>query len=121
MANLVYGGRMGNNTTGDGYKYRGRGIIQLTGKSNYEEFNAFYQDQYDKNKNLLTTPDLVKTDMKIAIISALWFFKKKVIDKITINNTTTVKAVTGKVNGGTNGLPDRKELHNKAKTNIDCN
>ena len=127
FANRVYddayrkkGYKLGNTSTGDGYKYRGRGIIQLTGKANYEEFNTFYQDEYDKNKNLVTTPDLVKTEMKIAVISALWFFKNKVIDKLTIDNTTSVLSVTEKVNGGDTGLKDRKELYNKAKENIDC-
>lgn len=119
-ANREEGYKLGNTSEGDGYKYRGRGIIQLTGKSNYEKFNTFYQDKYDKNKNLVSNPDLVKTDMKIAIISALWFFNKEVIDKTIVNDKTTVKSVTLKVNGGTNGLPDRKKLYKKAKDNIDC-
>lgn len=127
FANYVYndanrgnGYKLGNTSTGDGYKYRGRGIIQLTGKSNYESFNTFYQGEYDSNKDLVSDPSPLKTDMKIAVISALWFFKNNVLDKITVNGTTSVKSVTKKVNGGTNGLKDRKELYNKAKTNIDC-
>ncbi|MEE9406688.1 MAG: glycoside hydrolase family 19 protein [Polaribacter sp.] len=120
MGNLVYGGRMGNDKSGDGYKYRGRGIIQLTGENNYQSFTNFYQNKYDASKDFIANPDLVKTDMKIATISALWFFKNNVIDKITINDKTIVKTVTKKVNGGTNGLTDRKELHKKVKENIDC-
>ncbi|CAL2092518.1 glycoside hydrolase family 19 protein [Tenacibaculum sp. 190524A05c] len=112
--------KLGNTSAGDGYKYRGRGIIQLTGKSNYKEFNTFYQEEYDSTKDLVNNPDILKTDMKIAVISALWFFKNKVIDELKIDGTTTVTMVTNKVNGGYNGLEDRKELYNKAKTNIDC-
>lgn len=119
-ANRSNGYKLGNTSTGDGYKYRGRGIIQLTGKANYESFNTFYQEKYDANKDLVSDPDPLKTDMKIAVISALWFFENNVLDKITVNGSTSVKAVTKKVNGGTNGLNDRKELYNKAKTNIDC-
>ncbi|CAL2107963.1 putative chitinase [Tenacibaculum sp. 190524A02b] len=127
FANYVYNDdnrdsshKLGNTSEGDGYKYRGRGIIQLTGKANYEKFNTFYKGEYDNTKDLVTNPDLVKTDMKIAVISALWFFKNNVMNKLTINSSTTVKAVTKKVNGGVNGLSDRKELYNKAKTNINC-
>jgi putative chitinase len=120
FANYVYGSRMGNDATGDGYKYRGRGIFQLTGKSNYESFSNFYKGEYDSNANFVTNPDLVSTNMKVATISALWYFKNKVSDKLTINSETSVKDVTQKVNGGTNGLTDREEIHTKAKTNIDC-
>ena len=111
---------MNNNKTGDGYLYRGRGIIQLTGKYNYEQFNSFYQENYDSNTDLVTNPDLISTNTNIAIVSALWFFKNNVLDKITIDTTTTVKKVTRKVNGGKKGLKHRKEIHTKTITNIDC-
>jgi putative chitinase len=120
FANYVYGGRMGNDTTGDGYKYRGRGIFQLTGKSNYENFSNFYKENYDSNANFTMYPDKVSTDMKVSTISALWYFKTKVSDKLTINSETSVKQVTQRVNGGIKGLTDREDIHNKAKTNIDC-
>jgi putative chitinase len=58
--------------------------------------------------------------MEIAMISAMWFFKNNVLDKLDIDSKTTVKEVTKKVNGGTNGLDDRKEIHSEAKNNIDC-
>lgn len=120
LANYVYGGRMGNNTTGDGYKYRGRGIFQLTGKDNYEEFNTFYQANYDSNVDLVANPGLIVSDLEIGTISALWFFKNKVIDKISNMATTTVEKVTENVNGGDNGIADRKTKYNSTKTNIDC-
>ena len=111
---------LGNIAKGDGYKYRGRGIFQLTGKYNYEQFTTFYQENYDANKDFITNPGLVATDTKVAVISALWFFKNKVQDKISIDSDTTVKEVTKKINGGTNGITDREELHTKTKTNVDC-
>ncbi|WP_303315438.1 glycoside hydrolase family 19 protein [Flavivirga abyssicola] len=127
FANYVYdddnrssSSQLGNDSVGDGYKYRGRGIIQLTGKDNYENFNTFYQDNYDNSKNLLTNPELLSTDIDIAIISAMWFYKNNVMNKISINASTTVEAVTKKVNGGSTGIKDRKELHTKAKQNVNC-
>ncbi len=120
-ANRSSSGKLGNTTTGDGYKFRGRGIFQLTGRSNYQKFTDFYQDEYDANKDFTTNPDELATDTEIAILSALWYYKKRVQDKLTIDSTTTVLKVTKKVNGGKTGLKDRKELHTKAKTNIDCN
>ena len=127
FANLVYndakrkaGYKLGNTSEGDGYKYRGRGIFQLTGKSNYQEFTTFFQQNYDANKSFITNPGLLVSDKEIAVISALWFYKKMVLDKITVDANTTVKAVTKKVNGGKNGLAHRKELLAKTKEEIDC-
>src|SRR5690606_3002249 len=101
-ANYVYCCRMGNGdvASGDGYKYRGRGIFQLTGRSNYTNFQTWYNNKYDPDKDFVFSPELLKDNDTIAILSALWFYKTNVIDKITINTTTTVKAVTKKVNGG---------------------
>lgn len=62
------------------------------------------------------------SDKEIAVISALWFFKNNVLDKITIDVNTSVKKVTKKINGKDNGLQHRKNLFDKAKNeNIDCN
>ncbi len=110
--------KLGNTETGDGYKFRGRGIFQLTGRANYKEFNTFYQKKYDKTKNLIDKPELVASDKTIAVISALWFYKNKVT--ITIDSKTTVESVTELVNGEDNGINDRKSKFKKAKTNIDC-
>ncbi|MGY0427184.1 MAG: glycoside hydrolase family 19 protein [Polaribacter sp.] len=127
FANHVYAdknrstkGKLGNTSKGDGYKYRGRGIFQLTGKSNYQSFTTFYQGKYDATKNFVTNPGLLESDMKIAITSALWFYKNNVLDKLTVDKDVTVKAVTKKVNGGTNGLADRKEIFEDVKKEIDC-
>ena len=110
--------RLGNTIAGDGYKFRGRGIFQLTGRANYKKFNDFYQKKYDKTKNLIDKPELVANDKAIAVISALWFYDNKL--DITIDSKTTIKKVTELVNGGTNGIKDRESKFKKAKANIDC-
>jgi putative chitinase len=103
IANLVYGGRMGNGpeASGEGYKFRGRGYIQLTGKDNYKAFDAVVPE------NLLETPDLVAT--KYPLLSAAWFFHKNGLHKIADGGATdaVVTSVTKRVNGGTIGLADR--------------
>lgn len=103
IANLVYGNRMGNGseTSGEGYKYRGRGYIQLTGKDNYKAFDLVVAE------NITENPDLVAT--KYPLLSAAWFFHKTGLHKIADKGATdaVVTEVTKKVNGGTIGLPDR--------------
>ena len=112
IANLVYGGRMGNGpeASGEGFKFRGRGYIQLTGKDNYKAFDAVVPE------DILTNPDLVAT--KYPLLSAAWFFHKNGLHKIADKGATdaVVTEVTKRVNGGTIGLADRiahfKEYHN---------
>jgi len=83
FANYVYNRAvLGNTNYGDGYKYRGRGVIQLTGKANYDEFNKFYKKNYNSNIDLLINPELVSTNAEIATISALWFFQNKVLNSV---------------------------------------
>lgn len=115
IANLVYGGRMGNGpeASGDGYRYRGRGYIQLTGKDNYKAFDAVVEE------NITENPDLVAT--KYPLMSAAWFFHKNGLHKIADKGATdaVVTEVTKRVNGGTIGLADRlkhfKEYHELLK------
>lgn len=101
IASRVYGGRMGNGPeqTGEGYKFRGRGYIQLTGKDNYAAFGRSI------NENILANPDLVAT--KYPLLSAAWFFSKNCLKKCVDASDATVTAVTKCVNGGTIGLQDR--------------
>ena len=109
IASRVYGGRMGNGPeeTGDGYKYRGRGYIQLTGKQNYTNFAKFI------GEDTVNNPDLVAT--KYPLASAAFFFDSNklwaICDKGADNATVT--AVTKRVNGGTIGLADRIKHFNE--------
>jgi putative chitinase len=109
IANLVYGGRMGNGaeTTGEGYKFRGRGYIQLTGKDNYSAFDKVVEE------NLIEQPDLVAT--KYPLLSAAWFFHKNGLHKLADGGATeaVVTTITKRVNGGTIGLPDRIKHFNE--------
>ena len=109
IANRVYGGRMGNGAeaTGDGFKFRGRGYIQLTGKDNYTAFDKTVPE------DILANPDLVAT--KYALASAAWFFNKNGLWTICDKGAdqATVTAVTKRVNGGTIGLPDRIKHFNE--------
>ena len=75
-------------------------FFQLTGRTNYTNFSAFYQANYDSSVNLLNNPDLVASNKEIAVISALWFYKKNVLDKIIVDGNISVEKVTEKVNGG---------------------
>ncbi len=105
IANRVYASRMGNGpeSSGDGYKFRGRGYIQLTGKDNYTKFDATVPE------NIVADPDLVAT--KYPLASAAFFFNSNklwaICDKGADNATVT--AVTKRVNGGTIGLADRQK------------
>lgn len=108
IANKVYANRMGNGDEvfGDGWKYRGRGALQLTGKANYAAFAKFMMDN-----EILTNPDIVAT--KYYFQSAFWFFSKNRIWPLaTIVNDLAIKSVTKVVNGGVNGLEERKTLTN---------
>ena len=109
IASRVYGGRMGNGAeaTKEGFKFRGRGYIQLTGKDNYKAFDAFVPEE------IIANPDLVAT--KYPLMSAAWFFNKNGLWSICDKGADqgTVTAVTKRVNGGTIGLPDRIKHFNE--------
>lgn len=115
IASRVYGGRMGNGpeSTGDGFKFRGRGYIQLTGKDNYTAFGRAI------NEDMTANPDKVATHY--ALLSAAWFFTKNGLHKMADGGATdaVVTQITKRVNGGTIGLPDRikhfKEYYNLLK------
>ena len=103
IANRVYASRMGNGdeASGDGYKYRGRGYLQITGKSNYESVSK------DLGVDFVKNPDLVAT--QYPLLSAAWFWNKNGLNAIADKGAddATVTSVTKRVNGGTIGLPDR--------------
>jgi putative chitinase len=115
IASRVYGNRMGNGdeSTKDGWKFKGRGYIQLTGKNNYSAFDKFVSD------DILANPDLVAT--KYPLMSAAWFFNTNNLWTICDKGAddATITAVTKRVNGGTIGLADRikhfREYYNLLK------
>ena len=106
IANRVYANRMGNGDekSGDGWKYRGRGFIQITGKINY------FQLANDTDLDCLKNPDLLLQEAN-AMISALWFWNKAGLNKLADKND--IKGITRKINGGYNGLEHRTELLKK--------
>lgn len=103
IANRAYADRMENGpeASGDGWKYRGRGFIQLTGKTNYKAFDKFVTE------NILEQPELVAT--KYPLMSAAWFWNSRSLNTDADKGDTdaVVTTITKKVNGGTLGLPDR--------------
>jgi putative chitinase len=115
IANIVYANRMGNGNqaSGEGFKFRGRGYIQLTGKLNYQAFDKTVEDNIEAN------PDLVAT--KYPLLSAAWFWSKNGLNAIadTGAGEDVVTKITKRVNGGTIGLADRiahfKEYYNLLK------
>jgi putative chitinase len=105
IANRVYADRMGNGNeaSGDGWKFRGRGALQLTGKANYEAFA-----KYLNTNEIIENPDLVAT--KYSFDSAMFFFEKNKLWAICDKgiNDAAILELTKRINGGTHGLEDRK-------------
>jgi putative chitinase len=108
IANYVYANRMGNGdeASGDGWRYRGRGLIQITGKENYAAFSKFDLC----TEPVLKNPDKVAT-YPIDQIAAMWYWEKKKINEPADRGDTT--EVTKRVNGGTNGLAQRNVIYRR--------
>ena len=103
IANKVYADRMGNGpeSSGDGWKYRGRGVIQLTGKDNYTAFS-----KYVGNPKILSNPDVVAEDYYLD--SGIFFFRENsLFDKANDVSEDTIRYLTKRINGGYNGLKSR--------------
>ena len=111
IANRVYANRMGNGDekSGEGWKYRGRGYIQLTGKNNYSALNS-YLKTIGLADNVLASPDLVET--KYPLLSAAYWWMVNGLNQIADDGAaeSVVKAVTKRVNGGLNGYAHRLEM-----------
>lgn len=107
IANRVYANRMGNGdeASGDGWRYRGRGLIQLTGRDNYRAFAEWVGDL-----RIMDEPDLVSSEY--AVQSAVFFWDRNGLNRLA--DRDDVVALTRRVNGGVNGLAHRRELLNKA-------
>jgi putative chitinase len=99
IANKVYAGRMGNTEDGDGAKYIGRGLIQLTGKENYANCGSAIGVDLVANPDLLATP-------KYAALSAGWFWNRKGLNALA--DVDDLDTITKRINGGLIGIADRK-------------
>jgi putative chitinase len=99
IANKVYAGRMGNTEDGDGAKYIGRGLIQLTGKENYANCGSAIGVDLVANPDLLATP-------KYAALSAGWFWNRKGLNALA--DADDIDTITKRINGGLIGIADRK-------------
>lgn len=106
LGDKVYGGRMGNVDPGDGFKYRGRGYLQTTGRDAYRKFGALIHDDLERNPDLVTEPPI-----SLRCTTAEWTASK-------INaaaDADDIEKVTRLVNGGLVGLDDRKAWLTKAR------
>jgi len=101
IANIVYAGRMDNGDTdsGDGWRYRGRGPIQLTGKANYAKFSE------DMDVDAVDNPDQVSEDKEVALMSAIWYWNSNNLNRYA--DSGDIKTLTKRINGGYIGLEDR--------------
>jgi putative chitinase len=109
IANRVYANRMnnGNEASGDGWKYRGRGLIQLTGKENYTKCGDALKI------DLVNKPDLPAQDANAAVAAAIWFWDSRKLN--TYADQDNIKTITKLINGGYNGLEDRTQYLERAK------
>lgn len=107
IANIVYASRMGNGpaATGDGWKFKGRGLIQVTGWTNYQACGAAL------GIDLLSHPELLEQPI-YAALSAAWFWATNGLNSLADAGSFT--QITQKINGGQNGAADRLALYNKA-------
>jgi putative chitinase len=105
IANKVYSGRMGNTEDGDGAKYIGRGLIQLTGKDNYKAFGEAI------GEDLVANPQLVEQP-RYAALSAGWFWNRKQLNLLA--DAMDIETMTVRINGGRIGIDDRIAKINKA-------
>jgi len=113
IANIVYANRMGNNDSdsGDGWRYRGRGLIQLTGRDNYVRCGSAI------DSNIEAEPDLLAEDANAAVAAACWFWQSNKLNALADDDE--IKKITRKINGGYNGLEDRIAILARAKTVLD--
>lgn len=105
----AYEGRsdLGNNQPGDGRRYKGRGLIQLTGRANYTAYSKYTGIDY------VTMPECLSDDPVVAVDVSCWFWKDRGVDRLAEQDD--VKAVTRRINGGYNGLDDRMHNLRRAK------
>jgi putative chitinase len=107
IANRVYANRMGNGPeeSGDGWKYKGRGLIQITGKNNYQTFADYMEMDIEE------VPDYLES-FEGALLSACWYWSTNKLNRFADNGD--IKGLTKAINGGYNGLQDRIDKYNIA-------
>jgi len=105
IANITYGKRMGNTAPGDGWKYRGRGLIQITGKNNYRDCGDAL------GLDLIAQPELLEKPQH-ASMSAAWFWASRGLN--TLADSGSFSKITQRINGGQNGAADRQALYARA-------
>lgn len=105
IANRVYANRMGNGNerSGDGWKYRGRGLIQITGKANYIDFA-----KWEGLPSLVTDPDQITKNLALTVQVAVWYWVSR-----RLSEFSDILTVTKKINGGTHGLAQRTAYYQK--------
>ncbi|HDL2156914.1 TPA: glycoside hydrolase family 19 protein, partial [Mannheimia haemolytica] len=105
IANRVYANRMGNGNerSGDGWKYRGRGLIQITGKANYIDFA-----KWEGLPSLVTDPDQITKNLALTVQVAVWYWVSRKLSEFS-----DILTVTKKINGGTHGLTQRTAYYKK--------
>lgn len=111
IANILYGGafgkrNLGNEQPNDGWDFRGGGPIQITGRANYTLFTAYYNKKYATKHSVAAMAEMIRTDINIGIHSACWFYG--VLKNL--NGVTDFLKVVRTINGGYNGLEDRKSI-----------
>ncbi len=109
IANRIYANRMGNGdeASGDGWRYRGRGFIQLTGRENYRSIGALLNEDLEGN------PDRVRDEPLLALKVACEYWKSRDLNRYA--DADDIEQITKRINGGYNGLKHRKELLEQAK------
>ena len=117
IANRVYANRMGNGgeESGDGWKFRGRGLIQITGRDNYVSMSSLM------GKDLTVWPDALLMPLDACRSAALWWKTNglnSLADKLVSDERKTFETITKRVNGGLNGLEDRWAIYLRAKSAI---
>ncbi|ASL42249.1 hypothetical protein bAD24_I02075 [Burkholderia sp. AD24] len=122
LANYVYANRMDNGSeeTGDGYKYRGRGIIQLTGKRNYTQFKHSHNQKFPADqRDFVTNPDIVLSSLDYGVETAFFYWENIRANSICDSHNSTVATITNLVNGGLNGYTERKNSFNRVASLLD--
>lgn len=112
IANHVYGGRMGNKAPGDGWRFKGRGLLQVTGRANYEAVRDLLRERVRDTPDLLAQPEAL-AEPKWAALSAAAYWHERELNELADSGEFT--RLSKRVNGGSNGMADRLERYKRAR------